>query len=236
MTDTPTAVLGKLAGLLAAKRILRVERRGKQLKLRVPLLALNLDRGCSGRSDLYSPLGSLHVHRQYDWEPAWFIGRGRIQELEIRVPLPRGWAFEINSRGKSYRELVGAPKYLENLNWMIDEFDASFNDYAIASLRYHLDFSVCDNSTYREQFEDLIDRLGECGPRFTGEELAILHPPGWTIDDDFERLEGGGARLRSSSPAQRAVYDAYRERERAYHARKQQARHDFVDIIPHLWS
>ena len=194
--------------------------------------------GSHGHKSLYTPLGSVYLHKQYSWEPQWFAGRGeRLGERVLRMPIPLSeWAFELKGPLKSYRELVEAPKYLENLDWVIDEFDSSFNDLACASLRYHLDFAVTDNESRREKYEDLIARLSEPGPEFTDEEMEVLQPATWKFEDDFEKLPGGGYRMTESNPEQKAIYATYWKREEEYHERIQQARHDFVDIMRHLWS
>lgn len=81
----------------------------------------------------------------------------------------------------------------------------------------------------RATYQDIIDRLSERGPRFADEELAVLQPPGSTIEDDFRRLN-------EDDPVRDAIYATQRKREDEYHARIQRARKDFVDVIPGLWS
>jgi hypothetical protein len=105
--------------------------------------------------------GTISIDRHYHRQPLsqWRLGRGRHRECILRIPLP-GWIIEVRSK-PNYRKLVGAPKYLDKLNWIIDEFDLSFNALAIASLRYHLDYSHCDNEDRREFYEELINRLSE---------------------------------------------------------------------------
>lgn len=168
-------------------------------------------------------LGSVYVNSFRDPEEP-YISRGRCREIEFRIPLAKRWQIELSTNGKDYLTLVNGPKYLNNLSWIIDEFDSSFNDLAIASLRYHMDYAVavCDDHR-RAVYQDLVDRLSEKPPCFTEEELLILVPPGadW---------------MAGSSPEQSAIYDVHREREDAYRERIQQARHDFVDIMRGLWS
>jgi hypothetical protein len=185
-------------------------------------------------SRFFTPLGSFGVDsfREQD-EPG--LSRGRCREWEFRIPLTRKWQINLSTNGKDYLTLVKGPKYLKNLNWILDEFDSSFNDLAIASLRYHLDFSVCDTSAQRDVYEDLIARLGEAPPEFTDEEMAVLHPPGWRRSDDFEERDGH-IYLKESTPEEKAIYEAHWKLEDEYHARINQARHDFVDIIGNLWS
>ncbi|AID58882.1 hypothetical protein PBI_GAIA_63 [Mycobacterium phage Gaia] len=163
------------------------------------------------------------------------FSRGRCQERWLRVPLTKRWQVTFSTAGKDYLTLVGGPEYLRNLNWILDEFDSSFNDLAIASLRYHLDYSVCDNEDNRERYEDVIARLSEESPTFTDEEMAILQPPGWSPKDDFEYVDGRMLLKRANS-AQEAIYKAFHQREDEYRERIQQARHDFVDLMPMLWS
>ncbi|WP_280389828.1 hypothetical protein [Nocardia wallacei] len=159
----------------------------------------------------------------------WGHARGRCREDVWWVPFFK-WTIKVEGRGKSYRELVDAPKYLKNLDWIIDEFDASFNDLAIASLRYHMDHSVayCDPER-RARYKDLIERLSERKPRVadTPEKRAIIAAH-W----DAHGLDG----INLAAPDIDAIHDDYWEREKAFHERIQQARHDFVDIMPGLWS
>lgn len=139
----------------------------------------------------------------------------------------------IYPRRPTNRRLVG---FNLPIDWIIDEFDASFNQLACASLRYHLDHSVADNDEHREEWEALITRLSEPEPEFTDAEMAVLEPPGWTFEDDFEPLPDGRYLLRKSSPERLAAYEAHRLRDVAYDERIQQARHDFINVLPKLWS
>lgn len=185
---------------------------------------------------VHAPFGGVSVDDHRKVTKPW-LSRGRCLEWELRIPLIRNWQIHLETPGKDYLTLVKGPKYLRNLSWILDEFDSSFNALATASLRYHLDWSVCDNEDRREKYEDIIERLNEPTPDFTDEETAVLHPPDWKFGDDFESLpDGKGSRLKESSPEQKAVYAAYRQREDEHRERITQARHDFVDIMPYLWS
>lgn len=181
-----------------------------------------------------TPIGLIAVdyHRSVTKQG---LSRGRRREWDLRIPLTKKWQIHLATPGKDYLTLVGGPKYLRNLNWIIDEFDSSFNDLAIASLRYHLDYSVCDNEHRRPVYEDLIFRLSLREPTFTDEEMAILHPPGWTFEDDVERRDGR-TYLKPASGEVAAIYEAQRKREDEYYEQMDQARHDFVDIMRALWS
>lgn len=161
--------------------------------------------------------------------------RSRRQGHVFRLPISGRWRLNFETAGRSYLQLVGAPEYLRNTDWVIDEFDSSFNDLAIASLRYHLDFSICANSRNREKYEDIIARLSESRPEFTDEERAILYPDGWTFEDEFEDKDGRLI-MKQSTPEQSAVYRTYDQRELEWIERVDRARHDFVDIMRGLWS
>lgn len=168
-----------------------------------------------------------HRRVTQDW-----VSRSRTKAVELRVPLSKRWQLWFSTPGKSYLTLVGAPKYLRDVDWILDEFDSSFNELAAASLRYHLDYSVCDNEDRRTQYEDLIKRLTEPEPDTTDEESAAIatwHP--LTQQD-----EKGRHTLTECPPAAAAAFDTWQSREEAWRARIDQARHDFVDIMRNLWS
>jgi hypothetical protein len=161
------------------------------------------------------------------------ISRGRCQEYDLRIPLGEHWQVHLSTKGKDYLALVNGPKYLRNTGWIIDEFDASFNDLACASLRYHLDYSVCDNEDRRERYEDLIRRLSESEPETTKEEHAAIetwHPlSAW--DDEYKTHV-----LTECPPEASAAFDTWNQRIAEHHARIDQARHDFIDTMRELWS
>lgn len=176
----------------------------------------------------HTPFGGVGVDHHRRVTKPW-ISRGRCLEWELRIPLTSKWQIHLTTPSTSYLDLVNGPKYLRSIDWILDEFDSSFNALAIASLRYHLDWSVCCNEDRREKYEDIIARLTERQPTFTDEELAILHPPGSTWKDDLRLIN-------ESIPERDAVYKAYWQRQEEYDQRLAQARHDFVDIMPYLWS
>jgi hypothetical protein len=166
------------------------------------------------------------------------VKRGRRQEIEVRIPLTPKWTLELSTKGKSYRELVGAPKYLENLDWIIDEFDSSFNDLAVASLRYHMDHAVtyCDPEM-RAKYQDLIDRLLEPAPGTTEDESAAIDT--WDLFGDLMYGADGGVVGRAVTECPEAAseaFDSWRARCEEWENRQLRARHDFVDIMRELWS
>lgn len=191
--------------------------------------------------------GWFSLERDPEWKGWKFVRtRGRTQGLVIHVRVPYGFGLTWHAPGLPYWKLVGFERK-PSVDWMLDEYDSSFNEFAAASLRYHLDFSVVDNSTNVERralYEDLIARLTEPRPRFTREEMDELK----AIDAAEEAagvplfipMEPGnrkaGYTMRPSSEREDEIHDAQQARDDAYHARIQQARHDFVDIMPGLWS
>ena len=174
-----------------------------------------------------TPAGSFGIdHHRSVTEQG--ISRGRRKEWELRIPLTKSWQVHLSTQGKDYLTLVGGPKYLRNINWILDEFDYSFNDLAIASLKYHLDWSVCDNSNRRQEYEDIIARLNEPQPKMfdPGEE----HLRGQLHALSFDKAV-------NETPDEIAkIFDRWHARERAWMDRVDEARHDFVDVIRELWS
>lgn len=161
------------------------------------------------------------------------VGFSRLNgRWEAWFPVPFAGACILSIRRKTNLQMVDAPKYLKDVNWIIDEFDSSFNDLAVASLRWHLTqgrYIVQPGD--RAKYQDIIDRLTEPEPEFTDDELAVLGD----FRDDFEPAGDGYSRF-NPSQEKRGIYDAYKVREDAYLERIRQARHDFIDILPGLWS
>lgn len=184
---------------------------------------------------------NVHIYFREEFEGAfleWGYSRTRTEGHEFRITLLWRWSIVLMTRGKTYAELVEFPY---SLNWVIDEFDSSFNELAVASLRYHLDHSVACNEERREQWEALIERLSESYESFTDEEMDVLERAEQEVGDLFQPVYNDDGtvkhyKLRESTPAEKSVYDAERARELAYHERIQQARKDFVDVLPWLWS
>lgn len=188
---------------------------------------------------VYTPLGVVGVDRYGgNIKPRWDFSRGRVQERVIRVPLTKTHTLELNSRGKSYLDLVGAPEFLKSMDWIVDEFDASFNALATASLRYHMDHAVtyCSDER-RAKYQDIIDRLNP-------PKVNMFDPGEEEIEKRWrESRKIWRNKLRGNDPSvlnDRDEFDEYMER---YHDRQKerdalidQARHDFVDIMRELWS
>jgi hypothetical protein len=169
----------------------------------------------------HTRIGTIGVD-SFKSRPRFGHRRGRCLEHEFRFAVSRSWTLELSTSGKSYRELVDAPKELENLDWVIDEFDSNFNALAVASLRYHQKWSVCQS---HQRYEDLITRLTEPRPEVADSEDERATLRSW----DFPRAQ-------NASPAVRELLDRYGIREQEYLCRMDIARHDFVDIMRELWS
>ncbi|QBP33280.1 hypothetical protein SEA_BRUTONGASTER_63 [Gordonia phage BrutonGaster] len=190
--------------------------------------------GKSPADGIYIEVGSYHFElrrqRRHElksdhWEGEarhwWQSERQGIYDT-LFLPIGRLCVDGFRSR-QSYAEYCGVP-YL-SVDWILDEFDSSFNDLAVASLKYHLELSVACNEHNRDRYEDLMKRLTEEEPTFTKEESDLV----------FAK-EGGFFTPEADTPAGRSVFADYRDREKAYLERIRQARHDFVDIMPELWS
>lgn len=181
--------------------------------------------------------------REYEISKDSWEGESRHGFIEERgglyetAYLPLGsWCVDVYHNLKSYAEAVGVRNL--HLDWILDEFDASFNELASGSLRYHMDYAVtyCSDEQ-RARYQGLIDRLSEPHVSFTEEEMAVLSPPGSTIEDDFEVSDDGGLlKTKPASDAEKAIYKASRVREVEWRKRRDEARHDFVKIMPELWS
>lgn len=177
----------------------------------------------------------IEMRRRHRGEgPAW--NRSERGRLYRRSLLPIGpIAVVYYRRCLTYGEAVGAPPRFTDaaFDWVIDEFDDSFNDLAIASLRYHQDWAVtfCDDER-RARYQDLIDRLSEPSPDFTDDEWAVITAAG----DRLVRVDGQRRMLRPLTDPERQVYAERRERTAAWEQRMSQARRDFVGIMPELWS
>lgn len=110
--------------------------------------------------------------------------------------------------------------------FVLDEFDHHFNEMAIASLRYHLSPEcVCNNEAHRPAYEALIARLSEPDPQVctSAHERELMQNLDWPINEHM-------------TDEHQAIFDSFHIREDEWRARRDQARKDFVDIMPGLWS
>ncbi len=176
------------------------------------------------------------VPKEY-WEGesrhGWQVERDGLYETSY-LPLGR-WCVDGFHNLKTYAEAVGVDNL--HLDWILDEFDSSFNELAAGSLKYHMDYAVTYCSPeQRAEYQDLVDRLLEPHPSFTDEEMSILYPPEREGESMFVEGDDGTLTLRSPGPEEKQVYQAHRSRENAWNERINKARHDFVEIMPGLWS
>lgn len=122
-------------------------------------------------------------------------------------------------------------------NWFLDETDATFNEFAVEVLKFHLGinedkkfrcYAPEHDPEYRQKMFDLIERFNEPYKSFTDEELKTLqrHKVGNVVED----------LNREKTDEERAIYAAHRKREEEHLERIRQARHDFVDLLPRMWS
>lgn len=110
--------------------------------------------------------------------------------------------------------------------YVLDEFDHHFNEMAVNSLKYHLSPEcVVNNEAQRPVYEDLIARLSESPPRMCDNdaERQLMSQLDFPLDEHI-------------TDGHRALFDRFRAREDEWCARRDKARHDFVDIMPGLWS
>ncbi|CAM4031069.1 hypothetical protein TSST111916_18905 [Tsukamurella strandjordii] len=179
----------------------------------------------------------LEFRLRADWDPKWF---GRSHEPGGMSTGYTGCvgplALEFDRRHLTYGEAVGAPTYLRDpaFDWVIDEFDHSFNALAIASLTYHCDWSICDiGDERRTEFQQLIARLEEPTPEYTDGEQTISDAAG----DLFPEVKVGEAvTMRPFTPAEHAAHEAWQVRVAEWEHRIDEARRDFVGVMRYLWS
>lgn len=136
-------------------------------------------------------------------------------------PLPFKWCFERFRTDKTTAELVGIPEY--SLHWILDEFDSSFNDLAVGSLRYHMDHAVthCLPET-RAKYEELIRRF---------EALDENTVEGVT-DADWEAYDNDTATKEQAEKLHNGIMARNEKRRQD----ELSVRHDFVEIMGELWS
>lgn len=141
--------------------------------------------------------------------------------------LPFNLCVDLTKDEISYAEAVDIQEL--DLDYMLDEFDHAFNTLAVGSMRYHMDYSVAECSAeMREKYEDIISRL-EGLPYDSSEELEHYKVcKSFNSEDILNNL--GNCDVCSSFGERR------REYRNKNHDYVQEARKDFMDIAPTLWS
>lgn len=160
----------------------------------------------------------------------------RHHSKQYTFPLFKSTSLEFESR-QPITQLVGLSSNF-SLPYLLDEFDFNFNELAIATLRYHLDYSVCDNEGSREEWEQLIMDLSkekllapELSPaQSKHHDLALEHP---FLDGSEPCKQDANTNL---CPICESSREANRAAVMAHKARTQDARARFLEVIPLLWS
>lgn len=147
----------------------------------------------------------------------WKNERDIYKHALLRLPFKKCLSFE-----KHLQTYAEAVKFPYSLDWVLDEFDSSFNELAAASLRYHMDYAVTYCSPERrEKYEKLIERL---------------LPPPIELPKDYVQHDHESFQdfmdcdvCEIQSEKINALQD---ERKKKVEA----ARRDFLDVVPELWS
>lgn len=129
---------------------------------------------------------------------------------------------------ESIAEKCGIPSNW-TFGWVIDEFDASFDKLAMASLRYHLDHAVtvCEGE-WRVKLESMLDEFEEINARQSASAESLDHFESHDMDVmDLLRL--------NCAECDRHTDEA-NAADRQLFADRQAVRHKFVDLMPGLWS
>jgi hypothetical protein len=122
--------------------------------------------------------------------------------------------------------------------FVLDEFNFHFNKMAADSLRFHLSpRCIVDNEPRRELYEALIARLEEPVPKPTPHEEAATDTWKPLSEPVFNaRGKAVSRRLTDCPPQAKEAFASWRVRQEDWLERIHQARRDFVEVIPELWS
>lgn len=153
----------------------------------------------------------------------------RLGEWTI-LKLPFGLQLSYD-KSRYARDLTGIPKNW-TFDWVIDEFDDSFNTLAAASLRYHLDYAVTDGEAKREYYEKLIKELTEPEQFFKLTKEEIAHQ-----NENFKLWEEGKQDfLICNCEICENVSKRIREADKKAAKQLKEVREKFLEIVPYLWS
>lgn len=169
----------------------------------------------------------------------WNNKRGELYTQKF-FRLPFNYCVDTHKREKTYAEAVNT---LLDIDWVLDEFDVSFNELAISSMKYHMDYAVTDCTPERRaKYENMIERLTRQAYPITDAELDALEGVNKVDldtlnDDDFWEAITNPER----TPEQAALVEDYSARKEQHNnaqwERIKAARIEFVsDILPGLWS
>lgn len=125
-------------------------------------------------------------------------------------------------------------------DWFIDECDSTMNSLMITSLKFHMHMLDDKPVTYPFEGElgdkalSIIDRLDERRPQMPDElseyYLKVVHT---------ERVEGKNFTRMIFPEKSDRLNELTRQHDikvEEYYDRQREARHDFIDILPNLWS
>lgn len=113
--------------------------------------------------------------------------------------------------------------------WVIDEFDLTFNGLAMASLRYHMDHAVTAcRGARREAYQSMLDEFEELRDRRVMTREHVEH--------HANHRKGLVEALRVDCPECERHLREHNEAKRKRGADIRAARHKFVDLMPGLWS
>lgn len=118
-------------------------------------------------------------------------------------------------------------KSLPSRKWMVEELDDSFNQIATAAMKFKMAWHYLDEER-AAKYESIIAQLNEPDPKMPEEDKSIV--------DGFWRRHGFSGFLADTPPEYDQALQRFDEQCSRRDARIQQARHDFIDILPELWS
>lgn len=160
-------------------------------------------------------------YRFEDNRAYWWKSDKRRGQSKAFLPLPLKLCISGFREDKTYAELVNVPDL--TVDWIIDEFDASFNKLAVASMQYHLNHAITIPTQHkRETFNALIRRF---------ETLQDIALEGIT-KEEYNNFGKGD----TTPEVRKRVLNAILERDKKIEAAEIAVREDFLKIVPYLWS
>jgi len=184
----------------------------------------------------------LNSLRNKNWSEKFYFRPKIWFRLEQRWPTTAAWRFRLHLQPRyhtylKFRHPVHTIKYhLRTIRrgyaeYMLDMLAMNFDKFAIDALEWHLDDM---HRNYRvtperkELYRDLIRRLSEKRPRVcdTPEKRELVCG---TTEELLARFDG------ENEDANTLLEDWHRRRDE-YLERIHRARHDFVDVVPQLFT
>lgn len=160
--------------------------------------------------------GLKEYRKSHGWRNHY--GRGLTQDK--RTYLPKGYVLHLT---KEIQDAVKACGLDFGLDWVIDEYDSSFDEVAKASLRYHLNYAVTapQEGAVAALYQEYLERFESLSrPLYSEEE--------YQESVDIARI---------SSQNERDFLELIRKREDERAQEQVQVRKDFIEhVVPSLWS